>query len=365
MKRQVQMWVSAVCVVGLASFGVPSAAVGAAVPAASQVACGDVLTTDVVLSQDLVCPGPVGLSVRGSVRIDLNGHRLVGPGSAVGGTAILLLEEPGVSAVVVGGTISAWGRGMTGEYDVGQMEVDMVTFTQNGIGVYAIYNQSADIVRSRFEANGTGVATFMSGRVTVEESTLSGNGTAVDAGSTSVINVVNSKVINNERAVAVLDGTANVAGSLLKDNGTGYAAGILGGGRISDSTILGNEVGADLDLWSYTTFDRNTFKGNEVAIRAGMLVHSDISDSTFQGNGTGFLAIAEEVGSGSTLLRNTFVRNVDGIFINVTSGPGPSLGGNLAVKNSGWGIYAVGATDLGGNMARQNGNEPQCTGVSC
>ena len=42
-----------------------------------------------------------------------------------------------------------------------------------------------------------------------------------------------------------------------------------------------------------------------------------------------------------------------------------SIGGNSARNNTGWGINAPGATDLGGNTARHNGNEPQCVGVVC
>ena len=42
-----------------------------------------------------------------------------------------------------------------------------------------------------------------------------------------------------------------------------------------------------------------------------------------------------------------------------------SIGGNDARNNTGWGIYAPGATDLGGNTAAHNGNQPQCVGVVC
>ena len=47
------------------------------------------------------------------------------------------------------------------------------------------------------------------------------------------------------------------------------------------------------------------------------------------------------------------------------SAAGVSLGGNHADRNSRWGINAPGATDLGGNTATGNGNEPQCVGVTC
>ncbi len=44
---------------------------------------------------------------------------------------------------------------------------------------------------------------------------------------------------------------------------------------------------------------------------------------------------------------------------------GISVGTNLAIHNSGWGIRVPNATDLGGNHAHHNGNSPQCVGVVC
>ena len=38
---------------------------------------------------------------------------------------------------------------------------------------------------------------------------------------------------------------------------------------------------------------------------------------------------------------------------------------NTAIFNRGYGIYAPGATDGGGNRAFGNGKQPQCTGVVC
>src|SRR5262245_26190562 len=64
--------------------------------------CGDTVTTDVVLTQDLVCPGDglfVGTS--SSVTLDLNGHSIRGSGVGYG-----LFVLPSTSAIVIeGGTI--------------------------------------------------------------------------------------------------------------------------------------------------------------------------------------------------------------------------------------------------------------------
>jgi len=62
--------------------------------------------------------------------------------------------------------------------------------------------------------------------------------------------------------------------------------------------------------------------------------------------------------------QNTLRRNGDGINLLDVFGTA-LLGGNRAVNNTGWGINAPQATDLGGNTASGNGNEPQCVGVVC
>ncbi len=68
----------------------------------------------------------------------------------------------------------------------------------------------------------------------------------------------------------------------------------------------------------------------------------------------------------TVLKRNTFTRNGDGVVLAGSSaGVGVSLGATTAFRNDGWGIYAPGATDLGGNRSRRNGNQPQCVGVAC
>ncbi|MBO9555960.1 hypothetical protein [Cellulomonas sp.] len=60
---------------------------------------------------------------------------------------------------------------------------------------------------------------------------------------------------------------------------------------------------------------------------------------------------------------NRFRFNGDGILSD--AGALLQLGGNAVKRSTGWGIHAPGATDLGGNTARNNGNTPQCVGVVC
>ena len=66
--------------------------------------------------------------------------------------------------------------------------------------------------------------------------------------------------------------------------------------------------------------------------------------------------------AGSRAVGNLFVKN-SGSGIQ-TDLPGLEVGGNTAKNNGGYGIYAPGAIDLGGNVAFGN-TLGQCVGVVC
>lgn len=148
-------------------------------------------------------------------------------------------------------------------------------------------------------------------------------------------------------------------------------------------TVLGNEVGVDAGFFGVDVSD-SRLAGNGVAFRssaylgAGALERNSFVDNgtgveltgttaslvnnVFSGNDVAFTSSEPVEDSTSRLVGNRFVRNGDAIVI---TEPGTELQGNLAENNRGWGIYAPGAVDLGGNRARGNGNEPRCVGVVC
>jgi hypothetical protein len=360
MKRQLRTWVSAVCVVGLATLGAPLAAMGAVVPAGagSQVACGDVLTSDVTLNADLVCTGEVGLRVQGDLTINLNKHRLAGPGSGTG----VRLEGTESAVTLVNGTISGWGVGVAGDpNEVQRMVVREALFMGNGTGVWGAFNKTADIERSRFEANDTGVAVDFSSHAAIDRSVFTDNHTAASASNSGLL-ISHSKITSNQVGVECTEAGCDVVASLLRDNGKAMW-GLASSGNVSGSLFQGNDAGAAL-VMTMTVFEHNVFRDNTQAIYSS-LDDSLIRRNRFLGNGTAFRGDGS-LRSGGTLEDNTITGNVDGIYwTEGLGGPGLSLQGNVAVHNSGYGIYAPGSTDMGGNIAHHNGNEPQCTGVIC
>lgn len=341
---------------------------GAAPATAAGLACGDVVSTDVRLTADLVCTGDVGLRVGPGLTVNLNGHRLTGPGSGTG-TGIVFegeFEPADYTVRVVNGTVSGWEYGMTQYFVVRRVIVDRVRLIDNETalsnGEWSGFG--FDVRRSTFERNGTGLSQLF-GQSTIHRSTFLDNGSAV-AGYRASLAITESKFERNETAVGCPNTTCDVDASTFLDNDTAVSTSGVSGGLVQRSRFVRNDVGVSAGWQSYTAFEGNTFRDNGVGIDSGANDGSTVSGNTFRGNETGFRSVTGgtewESQSHATLTDNTFRANGDGIFI---AQAGTSLGRNSAVRNTGWGVHAEGAVDLGGNTASNNGNDPQCHGVAC
>ena len=348
----------------LALFGVASAALGAPVAARGHdedpLTCGAVLTEDARLTDDLTCPVDGGITVRADVTIDLDGHRLQGPGSETESTGILVEDDHTLE--VVDGTISGWGQGIAGIIFEGRPHADVrrLTFSDNGSGVVGLF--SSAIVRSRFEGNGRGLSVWP-GSATVDRSLFSGNDVGAYIGDASRLSARRSTFEGNDTGAECSQSLCDVTRSVLRENGTGLST-WFGRGEVRDNTFLENDRGAYLTYESSVVMHDNTFVRNEVGVEAQVFDNSVVRGNTLRSNGTGFRTSDEEgmPPSYTTIEGNRFTRNGDGVVIGQ---PGARIGGNLATWNSGWGIFAEGAEDLGENVVRRNGNEPQCVGVVC
>ncbi|WP_432571211.1 hypothetical protein [Kineococcus sp. SYSU DK005] len=131
----------------------------AAPPRAVVVPCGAVLTTSVRLAADVDCPGGEGLTLAADgIELNLNGHRLTGPGAAGGGVGVRV-QAQGVT--VRGGTVRGWGAGLDAgaDYDEGEPERPV----------------SASVRAARFEGNGGAVTVGLGGGVVVRDTWFTGN----------------------------------------------------------------------------------------------------------------------------------------------------------------------------------------------
>ena len=336
---------------------------GGAALAATPVTCGAHLTTNATLTADLTCPAGVALTFDAGVTLDLGGHRLGGSGEIV--------VPPNVQgAVIRNGTL----QGLVvrvGDIAEPASSVTVRRVTMLGSGVFAV-GGTATVERSRFPDGGS--VTSFYGRVRVSDSLFDGGG--VGGGSSYETSVTRSTIRNAEVALSCSEASCSLTDSRLVHNGTVYdgweSALTMTGNVIKDSGIgytVRDDVGQADDSPDIVTDNR--FVGNDVATHLGPGASANVQGNRFTGNRRGIEGhvLDEEWATFRVLLQdNVLTGNVDAIYVPdafLADPTGYSLQGNRAIRNTGWGIYAPRATDLGGNVARGNGQQPQCVGVAC
>ena len=335
-------------------------------PSPGAVRCGATLTRSTTLTRDLVCrDADVGLRLVDGVVLDLGGHALVGPGRGLG-TAV----TGGVTPTVRNGTIRAWDAGVLSEEPDGGGAVSHVVITDTRLAIASGLGGIATVESSTLRGNDYGVSTFQSG-ARIIGSVLRDNGTAVFAGADYTdVRIQTSTLRGNEVAVDCFGGLVDVSRSNLVENGTAVRVETWQcGARVADSTLSRNEVGVSStghwldDGGSFgPEIERNVFRDNTVAVDT----HSSatVTGNEFRGNATALRSRTRTDTEFVPLIRvraNDFRRNGDALVIVGRS----EVADNTAVRNTGVGISAPGASDLGGNVAWGNGVEPQCVGVVC
>ena len=332
-------------------------------PSPGTVRCGATLTRSTTLTRDLVCRNAdVGLRLAEGVVLDLGGYSLDGPGRGLG-TAV----TGGYTPTVRNGTIRGWDTGVLSEEADGGGAVSHVLVTDTRLAIGSGFGATATVESSTLRGNDTGVSTFQS-NARIIDSVIRDNATAVMAGADySSVRIERSTLRGNDIAVDCDGGSLTVERTRLLENGTGVRMDTWDcGAQIVDSTVSRNEVGVSSSSSFPEGFrlllERNVFRDNTVAVdvRSDATVH----DNEFRGNATALRSQASTEPEGAPVVRvtaNEFRRNGDAVVVTGLS----ELGSNTAVRNTGVGISAPGATDLGGNVAYGNGVEPQCVGVVC
>ncbi|GIG22287.1 hypothetical protein Cch01nite_30110 [Cellulomonas chitinilytica] len=355
----------------LSCLALVSAAVLVAAPASAtpaRPACGSTLTVDTVLRSDLVCAGD-GLTLAADVDLDLRGHTLRSTAGGVG----LSVTSTG-TAKVTNGTLTGWDTAVRTLVDwdgpgPGPLTVDRVTFRDNGMGIDGngdggIGAKSVTVTRSAFTDNRTAAMTAQLIVVTIDRTTFTGNAVGYWGDTGSSVTVTDTGFVRNDRALIATEAGATISRSAFVENPQAVVSGgVVSGITMTDSRLSGSDVAFD-GRGASSEISGSTFVGNATAVIVGPF-GGTITSSTFRGNQTTVVLDAGEWDEPSAVVRdNTFRLNGDGLRLE-NAGASVSIGGNDARANTGWGIYAPGATDLGGNTARRNGNAPQCVGVVC
>lgn len=231
--------------VAVANVGLGAVAAGPA--AASHVACGDVVTSDVVLDAN-VGPCPDGGIVIGAdhVTLDLNGHRVFGTEAPGDGAGILVQGRTGVT--VTNGTVSLFDAG-----------VAILGGSGNRVtGIGAISNVgSGDTDFGDGIAIGSSSGNTVSGNRVVANGPFSGIGVF---GAASTGNVIEGNAIVGNDAVDVTDAHHG------DPSGTQQTDGIRLEPLTSGNTVTENVVrGSGLDgIAVFFRSTDNVVRGNDV-----------------------------------------------------------------------------------------------------
>jgi len=362
-------------------------AVGGGQARASQVSCGDTITADTTLQQDLVnCPNR-GIEIGADgVTLDLNGHLVDGDGTPVadcnvprGPCDVGLFNDSHDGVTVMHGSVREFASGVLFGTATGRARNNRV------LGVSATRNQF------------TGIGFFSQVRGLVRNSSGNGSlgreGEGLGLADSNHVRIVNNSFRHNAHlGIAALFETGHnlIKGNLFSRNGDegilmeGDHFQVTGNRFIRDDITLGagnrnviseNHISRPHDGIRVEDGHDNLVAHNVVldARHVGITLgirdpFSGGADNVVRGNlvrrsrGDGIAVVRKD--HGSLLAGNIVIGSRDdGFDVNSRT---TTLTGNRARRNGDLGIEAVfGVIDGGGNIARHNGDPRQCTNIFC
>jgi parallel beta-helix repeat protein len=360
---------------------------------ADQLHCGDTISRDTTLQNDLIdCPGDGLVIGADDVTLDLAGHTIDGVGQG-NGVAV------GAPVVDAGGTTHDVG------YDRVTIENGTVRDFHAGVGLVGSF--ATHVKRLTSYGSTFGIDVYKSGDAVVERSNLHNNDYGVIEDFSSHMTVESNHISNNRAGVSMAKASWFVQGNYVSGNSSVGIIGGDGGGPIEYNVVVENGGGrqgrhegdgivlqaAASGPVAHNRVLRNT--GDGIAFdnlfESGVNPGNQITDNTTSGNGRDgiYLFDAEgtlvegnrsydnarygtflDLSAGVLMQRNTTNRNGDdGIHAERGS---YRLTENTANRNVDLGIEA-GAPDPmdslvidgGGNRAFGNGNPLQCLNVAC
>ena len=232
----------------LLATGLTAPAAAAAPPRATTVPCGAVLTTSVRLAADVDCPDGRGLTLAADgIELNLNGHRLTGPGTDHGTVGVRVRAR---DVVVRNGTVGGWGSGVVAGTDAYEEE------RRGPVG--------ASVRGARLEGNGTGVDVREDGAVEVRGTWFSGNDLA---------------------GGSVTGGRLLVEGSTADGNRRGFSSFDVGwdGLVLRGTTVRGGAYGVGCEQDGHLVLQGSTVQRTGTALRASQC-SAHVEDSAFAWN---------------------------------------------------------------------------------
>jgi parallel beta-helix repeat protein len=374
----------------LVAFAVAGAtAVGGGRVLASQVSCGESITADTTLQQDLVnCPNHGIVIAADGITLDLNGHLVDGDGTPAADCD--QRKEPcdfGVfndghdGVTVMHGSVREFAVGVlfgTASGRARDNRVLGVSATRNQFAGLGIFSQVRGLVRNSsgdgsVDREGNGLALGDSHHVRILNNSFSHNAhNGINTGQSSRNLIDGNLFLRNDDEGILMEGGERfrLTRNRFVRNGGGITLGPGSRNVIADNRISRGRDGIRVE------------KGHDNLVADNVVVNTRHVGIT--------LGIHDPfIGGTHNLVRRNLVRDsrVDGFVVvkkdthsllsgNIAKGAGDDgfdvdsrsakLTSNRAMRNADLGIEAVfGVIDGGGNAAHGNGNLMQCTNIAC
>ena len=353
--------------------------------AQAAVGCGDTITTDTTLHQDLVnCPNNGIIIDADNVSLDLNGHLVDGDGIPAAGCdpgtefcdeGLAALNHDGVT--IKSGRVREFGDGVA----VGRarhVRLLSISSSKNTFFGIVLFRAARSLVRgssgNRNPApDGDGMGLFSSHRVRVLNNSFRRNAEpglhlAFDSGH----NLIKGNVFGrNAPAVLVEKADRNrILGNRFVRNGASVVVASGSANVIARNHILKGQDGIAIEKGHRNLVSRNVIDGPRQAGIYLALNRPSIGghDNLVRRNlvrGSGENAFLVRAADRHSRLKGNIAIGAgnDGFDIESRSA---KLTRNRANHNHDLGIRAVrGVIDGGGNVARHNGDPRQCTNIVC
>jgi hypothetical protein len=339
--------------------------------AITPVVCGETLTQNTTLPNDLHCASGPGVILVGNITLNLGGHGIYGANTSNGYSAIL--TEGDDTATITNGRLQEWSFGIsenTDSSDPFTVHVAHVTFVHLGTAIEADsltykvtdstfeyddfgangLNTFGTLTHSSFYQVGTSIGLGSSGTVTASYDTFSG---PTGASNATVQGVKNS------------EGTVDVDHSVFRNIKVGVSS-YFGGANLTDVAISGSITGYDGDYNTIGTLKNVVFSYDITGVSLHTVSEVNVSNALFAHNTSSLFLDPNNGGFPSTMSVKdaTFYKNkANGVDLDVA---GSSLTGVRAIDNAGHGMVVIAGTiDGGGNVAHGNTLSPQCIGIVC
>lgn len=347
---------------GTALGGAAAAAPVAQAAPAAVTTCGQRVTADAYLARDLTCRDGVAVHLDGEgVDLDLRGRTLRG---ARAGDGVVVTAWQ--NHTVTNGTVQGfrWAVTTLESEDVVPVPDTLVrlvgvTVRDSDVGV-RMDPGVAEVTGGRVVGNDVGASSYR-GAVRIAGGTvLERNGVAVSG----TVAATHATFTRNDVVAECSDGDLRLSWSRFTHNARVFGSTWQCPPVLEHSYVAHNPLVLRVEHQpSAAVLRHNAFHDNGVVVDAVGPVEA--TGNVFVRNDVGVRSPVNDddtaFWSSVTLTDNVFVRNGDAIHA-LSAG---TLTRNRVEHSTGWGIYAPNVTDGGGNVARGNGNEPQCTGVVC